>query len=135
MTDKTIRVGFVGAGANSRKHHIPKLGAQPGVELAAVANRTKASGEQVAKEFGLYTKITGGQRVDLFGARLEQLPNIWRDLIAAGFESGHAYGKALRTGPRTSTRSASAPGPTPTARSRGRFSSRASTCSARRAWP
>src|SRR5207245_3585341 len=53
MTDKAIRVGFVGAGANSRKHHIPKLGAQPGVELAAVANRTKASGEQVAREFGI----------------------------------------------------------------------------------
>ena len=51
----------------------------------------------VAQKYGLYTKITGGQRVDLFGARLEQLPDIWRDLIAAGFESGHAYGKALRT--------------------------------------
>ncbi|MBW4525971.1 MAG: nitrite reductase large subunit NirB [Phormidium tanganyikae FI6-MK23] len=52
---------------------------------------------QVAKEFGLYTKITGGQRVDLFGARVEQLPLIWKQLIDAGFESGHAYGKALRT--------------------------------------
>ncbi|GAB3456262.1 nitrite reductase large subunit NirB [Massilia terrae] len=52
---------------------------------------------QVAKKYGLYTKITGGQRVDLFGARLEQLPQIWEELIAAGFESGHAYGKALRT--------------------------------------
>ncbi|MGR8931038.1 MAG: nitrite reductase large subunit NirB [Gammaproteobacteria bacterium] len=52
---------------------------------------------QVAKKFGLYTKITGGQRVDLFGARVEQLPLIWNDLIAAGFESGHAYGKSLRT--------------------------------------
>jgi nitrite reductase (NADH) large subunit len=51
----------------------------------------------VAKRYGLYTKITGGQRVDLFGARLDQLPYVWRDLIAAGFESGHAYGKALRT--------------------------------------
>jgi nitrite reductase (NADH) large subunit len=51
----------------------------------------------VAKKYGLYTKITGGQRVDLFGARLEQLPEIWRELIDAGFESGHAYGKALRT--------------------------------------
>ncbi|MFL5445417.1 MAG: nitrite reductase (NAD(P)H), partial [Myxococcales bacterium] len=50
-----------------------------------------------AKKFGLYSKITGAQRVDLFGARLDQLPDIWRDLIAAGFESGHAYGKALRT--------------------------------------
>lgn len=52
---------------------------------------------QVAKKYDLYTKITGGQRVDLFGARAEQLPVIWRELIAAGFESGHAYGKALRT--------------------------------------
>jgi len=52
---------------------------------------------EVAERYGLYSKITGGQRVDLFGARLELLPDIWRDLIAAGFESGHAYGKALRT--------------------------------------
>ena len=52
---------------------------------------------QVAKKYGLYTKITGGARVDLFGARVEQLPPIWEELIAAGFESGHAYGKSLRT--------------------------------------
>jgi nitrite reductase (NADH) large subunit len=52
---------------------------------------------QVAQDFGLYTKITGGQRIDLFGARVEQLPEIWRRLVEAGFESGHAYGKALRT--------------------------------------
>ncbi len=52
---------------------------------------------QVAHKYGLYTKVTGGQRVDLFGARVEQLPDVWRELIAAGFESGHAYGKALRT--------------------------------------
>lgn len=52
---------------------------------------------QVAQEFGLYTKITGGQRIDMFGARLEQLPDIWRRLVDAGFESGHAYGKSLRT--------------------------------------
>lgn len=52
---------------------------------------------EVARKFGLYTKITGAQRIDLFGARVEQLPLIWKDLIDAGFESGHAYGKALRT--------------------------------------
>jgi nitrite reductase (NADH) large subunit len=52
---------------------------------------------EVAQEFGLYTKITGGQRIDLFGARVDQLPDIWRRLVDAGFESGHAYGKALRT--------------------------------------
>ncbi|GIH64194.1 nitrite reductase large subunit [Microbispora siamensis] len=52
---------------------------------------------EVAREFGLYTKITGAQRIDLLGARVEQLPAIWRRLVDAGFESGHAYGKALRT--------------------------------------
>lgn len=51
----------------------------------------------VADDFGLYTKITGGQRIDLFGARVEQLPVIWQRLVDAGLESGHAYGKALRT--------------------------------------
>ncbi len=52
---------------------------------------------QVAKKYGLYTKITGGQRIDLFGAAVHQLPDIWEELVHAGFESGHAYGKALRT--------------------------------------
>lgn len=52
---------------------------------------------QVAKKYGLYTKITGGQRIDLLGARVDQLPDIWEELVEAGFESGHAYGKALRT--------------------------------------
>ncbi|NTY59044.1 nitrite reductase large subunit NirB [Mycolicibacterium sphagni] len=52
---------------------------------------------EVARDFGLYTKITGGQRIDLFGARVEQLPQIWKRLVDAGMESGHAYGKSLRT--------------------------------------
>ena len=52
---------------------------------------------EVAKKYKLYTKITGGQRIDLFGARINQLPEIWSELVAAGFETGHAYGKALRT--------------------------------------
>ena len=52
---------------------------------------------QIGKKYNLYTKITGGQRVDLFGARIDQLPAIWKELIAAGFESGHAYGKSVRT--------------------------------------
>ncbi len=52
---------------------------------------------QIAKEYGLYTKLTGGQRVDMFGAQVHQLPEIWEKLINAGFESGHAYGKSLRT--------------------------------------
>lgn len=52
---------------------------------------------EVARDFGLYTKITGGQRIDLLGARVDQLPAIWRVLVDAGFESGHAYGKSMRT--------------------------------------
>ncbi|MCC3779687.1 (2Fe-2S)-binding protein, partial [Streptomyces sp. UNOB3_S3] len=51
----------------------------------------------IARDFGLYTKITGGQRIDMFGATVDQLPAIWRRLVDAGFESGHAYGKSLRT--------------------------------------
>lgn len=52
---------------------------------------------KVAQDFNLYTKITGGQRIDMFGARLEELPEIWKILVEAGFESGQAYGKSLRT--------------------------------------
>jgi nitrite reductase (NADH) large subunit len=52
---------------------------------------------RIAKKYNLYTKITGGQRIDMFGARVDQLPDIWEELVNEGFESGHAYGKALRT--------------------------------------
>lgn len=52
---------------------------------------------QIAQDFGLYTKITGGQRIDMFGARVDQLPEIWKRLVDGGMESGHAYGKSLRT--------------------------------------
>ncbi|BDX34806.1 nitrite reductase large subunit [Mycobacterium antarcticum] len=52
---------------------------------------------EIARDFGLYTKITGGQRIDMFGATVDQLPLIWRRLVDGGMESGHAYGKALRT--------------------------------------
>ena len=66
----------------------------PGGEITA--QKLIVLGE-VARDYNLYTKITGGQRIDLFGARLEQLPEIWGRLIEAGFETGHAYGKSLRT--------------------------------------
>ena len=52
---------------------------------------------QVAKKYNLYTKITGGQRIDMFGAKKQDLPRIWRELIDGGLESGHAYAKSLRT--------------------------------------
>ncbi len=51
---------------------------------------------RIAREFNLYTKITGSQRIGLFGAQKDDLPEIWRQLIEAGFETGHAYAKALR---------------------------------------
>lgn len=52
---------------------------------------------QVAAEFNLYTKVTGGQRIDMFGAQKPDLPAIWERLHAAGLESGQAYAKSLRT--------------------------------------
>jgi nitrite reductase (NADH) large subunit len=70
---------------------VPRI---PGGEITP--EKLIAIGE-VARDFNLYTKITGGQRIDLLGARVEQLPAIWQRLVDAGFESGHAYGKALRT--------------------------------------
>eukprot|EP00854_Cymbomonas_tetramitiformis_P007204 gene7204-8586_t len=66
----------------------------PGGEITPAKLKVIA---EVAEEYGLYTKITGGQRIDLFGAHKQDLPDIWRALVEAGFESGHAYGKALRT--------------------------------------
>lgn len=51
---------------------------------------------QIARKYNLYTKITGSQRIGLFGAQKDDLPEIWRQLIEAGFETGHAYAKALR---------------------------------------
>ncbi len=70
---------------------VPRI---PGGEITPV--KLIVIGE-VAQKYGLYTKITGGQRIDLFGAQVNQLPQIWKELVDAGFESGHAYGKAVRT--------------------------------------
>ena len=70
---------------------IPRV---PGGEITP--DKLIALGE-TAKQYGLYTKITGAQRIDLFGAQVHNLPDIWEQLVDAGFESGHAYGKALRT--------------------------------------
>lgn len=70
---------------------VPRI---PGGEITP--DKVMAIG-RIAKKYNLYTKITGGQRIDMFGARVDQLPEIWEELIEEGFESGHAYGKALRT--------------------------------------
>ncbi|MEO8214114.1 MAG: nitrite reductase large subunit NirB, partial [Myxococcales bacterium] len=69
----------------------------PRVPAGEITPRQLIALGEVAERYSLYSKITGAQRVDLFGATVDQLPHIWRELIAAGFESGHAYGKALRT--------------------------------------
>ena len=69
----------------------------PRIAAGEVTPRQLMAIGAVAEKYRLYTKITGGQRIDLFGAQVHELPLIWRELIEAGFESGHAYGKAVRT--------------------------------------
>ncbi|XNM79666.1 hypothetical protein ACLK1U_18990 [Escherichia coli] len=64
----------------------------PGGEITGRAD----GGRWYSREFNLYTKITGSQRLAMFGAQKDDLPEIWRQLIEAGFETGHAYAKALR---------------------------------------
>jgi predicted dehydrogenase len=92
MTSQTIRVGFVGAGANTRLHHIPKLRAQPGVELVAVANRSKESGEKVAKEFGI-GRVHGDwrevvQSPDVDAVCIGTWPYLHREVTEAALQHG-----------------------------------------------
>jgi predicted dehydrogenase len=92
MVDQPIRVGFVGAGANTRKHHIPKLKAQAGVELVAVANRSKESGERVAREFGIarveddWRRVVGAADIDAIC--IGTWPNMHRELTVAALGAG-----------------------------------------------
>ena len=92
MADKTIRVGFVGAGANCRLHHIPKLKAQPGVEIVAVANRSKESGERVAKEFDIGRVATEWRDVigapDVDAICIGTWPYMHAELTIAALEAG-----------------------------------------------
>ncbi|WP_347304388.1 nitrite reductase large subunit NirB [Croceibacterium sp. TMG7-5b_MA50] len=57
----------------------------------------RAIADVVEKFNAPMVKVTGGQRLDIFGIRKEDLPAVWADLNAAGMVSGHAYGKSLRT--------------------------------------
>jgi predicted dehydrogenase len=92
MADTPIRVGFVGAGANTRKHHIPKLKAQPGIELVAVANRSRESGERVAKEFGIARVEDDWRRVmdaaDVDAVCIGTWPYMHRELTVAALSAG-----------------------------------------------
>src|SRR2546428_6112170 len=92
MADTKLRVGFVGAGNNTRRHHIPKLKAQPGVELIAVANRSKESGERVAKEFGS-ARVHGDWREvvtapDVDAVCIGTWPNMHCELTLAALAAG-----------------------------------------------
>jgi predicted dehydrogenase len=92
MDTRTIRVGFVGAGNNTRLHHIPKLRAQPGVELAAVANRTRESGERVAREFGIARVHDHWRDVvrdpDVDGVCIGTWPYLHREVTEAALQHG-----------------------------------------------
>ena len=69
----------------------------PRIAAGEITPRQLITIGQIAQKYRLYTKITGGQRIDMLGAQVHQLPSIWRELVDAGFESGHAYGKSVRT--------------------------------------
>ena len=92
MTDKPIRVGFVGAGNNTRRHHIPKLRAQPGVELVAVANRSRESSERVAREFGIARAADTWRAVveapDIDAVCIGTWPNLHCEVTLAALEHG-----------------------------------------------
>src|SRR5262249_669197 len=99
MADKPIRVGFVGAGGNTKLHHIPKLKAQPGVELVAVANRSKESSERVAKEFGIARVASDWREVvnagDIDAICIGTWPNMHCELTLAALAQGkHVLGEA-----------------------------------------
>src|SRR5262244_2433725 len=92
MTDQEIRVGFIGAGANSRKFHVPNLKTQPGVELVAVANRSTESGERVAKEFGI-GRVAGDWREiiaakDIDAVCIGTWPYTHREMTLAALDAG-----------------------------------------------
>src|SRR5213075_691730 len=84
MTQGTIRVGFVGAGNNTRRRHIPGFQKQPGVELVAVANRTKESGERVAREFEL-TRVYENWRDLVRAPHTLEVDATLRALLAEGY--------------------------------------------------
>jgi predicted dehydrogenase len=92
MADTPIRVGFVGAGANCRRHHIPKLRAQAGVELVAVANRSRESSEGVAKEYGFSRVEDDWRKVirapDIDAVCIGTWPYMHREVTVAALGAG-----------------------------------------------
>ena len=60
---EALRVGVIGAGANTRLHHIPKLQAIDGVEVVVVCNRSEASSAKIASEFGIARTVASWEQV------------------------------------------------------------------------
>lgn len=92
MNRSPIRVGVIGAGANTRKFHIPGLQAQPDVEVVAVANRTVASGEAVASAFGIGTVCASWEDIiydeDIDAVCIGTWPYMHAPLTIAALEAG-----------------------------------------------
>lgn len=92
MASSTIRVGVIGAGANTRLHHIPKLQAIPGVEVVAVVNRSRESGERVAKEFGIPNVLDTPTQIlesdDINAVCIGTWPYMHCPLVLASLEAG-----------------------------------------------
>src|SRR6266852_5819372 len=92
VTERTIRVGFVGAGKNTRSRHIPGFQKLPGVELVAVANRSKESSERVAREFAIARVYEDWQDVvrapDVDAVCIGTWPNMHCAITLAALEHG-----------------------------------------------
>jgi predicted dehydrogenase len=89
---KPVRIGVIGAGGNTRTRHIPGFKAIPGVEVVAVCNRTLASGEKVAKEFGI-PKVTDNWKEIVEAPNIDAIcigtwPNLHGKLTVAALRAG-----------------------------------------------
>jgi predicted dehydrogenase len=96
---KTIRVGFVGLGGICRQRHVPGLRHIEGVEIAAVANRTRASGEAAAREFGIPVVCDSWRelvaRDDLDAVFIGTWPYMHCPISLAAFDAGkHVFCQA-----------------------------------------
>ncbi len=92
MTNQTLRVGFVGAGKNTRERHIPGFQKLSGIDFVAVANRTKESGERVAKEFGIRKVYADWRELvrapDIDAVCIGTWPNMHPEITVAALEAG-----------------------------------------------
>jgi predicted dehydrogenase len=92
MADQTIRVGFIGAGKNTRERHIPGFQKCEGVECVAVGNRSRESSERVAKEFGIARAYADWRELlrapDLDAVCIGTWPSAHREITEAALAAG-----------------------------------------------